>query len=53
MEYDIRFTPPNRPPRVMDLHLCTDCLLEFRRASDVEVLTPTTPGSKEDLPRPE
>lgn len=53
MEYAIRFTPANRPPQEMDLYLCTDCLQEFRAASDVEVLTSAIPGPKVDLPRPD
>jgi len=36
--YTLRCTPKTREPRVLDLHLCTDCLRQLCAEEDIELV---------------
>lgn len=38
MQYTLRFTPPTRPPRELELQLCTACLNDLCTEPDVELV---------------
>ncbi len=37
--YSLRFAPARRQPTVLDLRLCTTCLLRFRAAPDIKLVS--------------
>jgi hypothetical protein len=38
-DYTLRCTPDDHPSRVLELHLCTDCLYTLCVGSDIELAT--------------
>jgi len=43
MEYTLRCTPPCRSNKVVELHLCHDCLFRLRKDPNIELLDEDSP----------